>query len=497
MQVKQRKASKARLWEDLSYRPNAAQVALHASGARHRVNVAGRRTGKSVGGGREIMPQAIRARHLAPTLAELGIRMEGWIVGPNYTDSEKEFRVFFNDCKRLGIPFDKPGTYYDPKGVMSVSLWDGAFILHGRSGAHPESLVGEGLFFAVMAEAAKLKQTVWERFVRPTLADFNGISIWDTTPEGKNWFYELYKAGQDPKETDWWSARHPSWVNRHVFRKETTPEGVQRMKMMLQNRSSYDHHDFKKIAVDPEIISMAMDLTPEAFSQEVEASFTEYVGRVYKDWDSDLHITDLPYNPSWPLYIATDYGYTHPNVALFIQPGPHGEIHVIAEYWRTHRTDTEFAEDVLLDNRLSRLVQHAIGLYPDPEDPGASATLSERWRVPVLGGTGGELKPRIEAIQQKLKPRNPHLPWGHPERQPWLLADRTCEHLAFEMDAYRWPQTQGEARGGSKGPQRPLDKDDHAPEALSRFFAGHGLLKNGKTILGTAQMHKPVRRRRR
>ena len=487
--------SKLRLWKELGYRPNLAQRKVHRSRARHRVNCAGRRTGKSVSGGRELMPWAIMARALKPMLDELGIRAEYWIVGPNYTDSEKEFRVFFNDARRLGMPFDKPGTYYDPKGNMSVSLWEGAFILHAKSGAHPESLVGEGLHGVIMSEAAKLKESVWQRFIRPTLADFVGESVWNTTPEGKNWFYDIYQAGQDKHQAEWESWRHPSWVNTHVFRKATTQEDVNAMKEILaRDITGADDEALKGLNVDPEIVAMAVDLTPEAFAQEVEASFSEHVGRVFKRWDEDKHIADLPYNPEWPLFVATDYGYTDPNVALFIQPGPFGEINVIAEYYRTHRTTEEFAYDVLLDPRLGWLLKKAKGIYPEPADPGATETLAEKWELPIFGGTQSQIKPRIEAIEQKLKHRNPHLPWAHNERVPWLRFDRSCTHSRYEMDAYKWPDKR--KRMGPNGTEVPEDKDNHVPEALGRFFAGHGLIKGDQSRVSDA-MGRAGRQRRR
>ena len=480
---------KSALWEQLGYRPNEAQKAVHKSTVRNRVNVAGRRTGKSVGGGRELLPRAIEAYHLRRMLEERGIRYECWIVGPNYTDSEKEFRVFWNDCRKLEMPFDKPGSYYNPKGDMVASLWDGRFIVHGRSGAHPESLVGEGLHFAVMAEAAKMKESVWERFIRPTLADFLGESLWDTTPEGKNWFYDLYLKGQGD-DPEWESWRHPSWVNRHVFRKRTTQAAIGRMKYMLRF-GGFSDEDFRALDVDPEILAMARDLTEEAFAQEVEASFSEHVGRVFKAWDEDRHMAPLHWNPEWPLYIATDYGYTDPNVALFIQPGPFGDINVIAEYYRTHRTDGEFAADVLNDNRLSALLRVASGIYPDPADPGATETLAQAWRVPILGGTGGELKDRIEAIELKLKDKNPHLDYDNPERRPWLRFDRSCVNARKEMDAYRWPDKRTEKEKHKK--DHPLDKDNHVPEALGRFMAGHGYTRNGQMSITQAVQRRPRR----
>lgn len=468
------------LWDKLKYRPHIGQRKVHASYARHRVNAAGRRMGKSIVSAREVMPRVFEAFGSRDVLDELGIRYEGWIVGPNYTDGEKVFRTFYNDCRRLGLPFDKPGTYYT-KQDLSVSLWKGAFLCSVKSGAHPESLVGEGLHFAVMTEAAKMKEAVWERFIRPTLADFEGETWWDSTPEGRNWFYRLYRAGQDPDNHEWESWRSPAWLNRNVYKRKTTREGVRQLKELVNAgfTSKRDLIDRLRGAVDPEIVSLAVDLTPEAFGQEIECNFSDMVGRVFKDWDEDIHVRDLPYVPAWPLFLATDYGYTDPNVCLFIQVSPHGDIRVIAEYYRHQRTDTQFRDDVLQDERLGRLVKHAVALFPDPEDPGASNTLSNGWKVPLAGGTGGPLLDRIRAIQGSLKQRNRHLDWDNPERAPQLLVDRSCVEMIREMDAYSWPRLR---KVGGKGPELPQDKDNHAPEALGRFFAGYGAGQLGPVV---------------
>lgn len=476
------------VWEALGYEPHRAQRRFHAADARNRVNLCGRRTGKSVSNGYEIVPMAMAAGINRNDMEALGIRHELWALGPNYTDSEKEFRVAWNALKRLEVPFDKPGSYYS-KSDMSISLWGGRFILHAKSGAHPESLVGEGLHHVLMCEAAKLKSSVWHRFVRPMLMDFDGTSTWATTPEGKNWFYDDIWMATKRDDPEWWGQRVPSWVNTYVFKQPTSNDGVRRLKELVEagyTDKSDLYHRLNR-SVDREVISMCVDLSSSAFGQEVECNFSDMVGRVFKYWEEDLHVRSLRYNPDWPLYIATDYGYTHPNVALFIQIGPFNEIRVLAEYYRTHRTDEEFAQDVLNDPRLRAYAQVARGLYPDPEDPGASRTLSERWRVPVLGGTGGELKLRLNAIMSSLKPRNAHLPWGHPERTPTLLVDTSCFEMRREMDAYRWPDRK--KPGNQNRLDQPEDKDNHTPEALGRFMAGHGFTTQAP-IMSTARYTK-------
>lgn len=439
--------------------------------ARNRVVAAGRRTGKSTCGGHELVGEAFRAYYERQHLEDAGKRAEYWIVGPEYVDSEKEFRVFYNDCNRLKLPFDRPGTYYDQRsGDMTVSLWNGRFLVHAKSSKHPERLVGEGLYGVIMAEAAKTKESTWTKYVRPTLADFRGWSLWNSTPEGKNWFYEMWQQGNDPAFPEWWSLQAPSWMNSVIF-----PGGRQ----------------------DPEILSMEHELSTEMFNQEVGASFSEYAGRVFSNWDEEKHVTDIMYRPDWPTFIATDYGWTNPNVALFIQVDPFDRVYVLAEYYRRHRSPDEFAADLL--NEYGALCRAATRLYPDPEDPGASHVLSERLRVSQGPDTGGELKVRLELIRRWLKDENAHLDHGHPDRRPRILVDRSCTMLIKEMDAYRYPNTRTEQQNEA---ENPLKKDDHTPEALGRFFRGHfGAVSAGarpkQARAHTSRTRTPQRIRRR
>jgi hypothetical protein len=234
--------SKEKTWEKLRYKPHAAQTPIHRSQARFRVNAAGRRTGKSTAGGHELVPEAILTRTMQARLEDLGRRREFWIVGPEYSDSEKEFRVFWDDCKRLGIPFDKPGSYYNPlAGDLQVSLCKGRFLVIGKSAKYPATLVGEGLSGVIMAEAAKVKSQVWTKFVRPTLADYKGWALFNSTPEGRNWFYHLWQQGRNPDFTGWESWRHPSWMNDILF-----PMGRQDEEILAMEREMTPSYSSKK-----------------------------------------------------------------------------------------------------------------------------------------------------------------------------------------------------------------------------------------------------------
>ena len=452
--------NKPAVFAGVGYEPHAAQVPVHRSRARHRVVNAGRRTGKSVIGGHELTLEVEKTRHMLARLKREGKRREFWIVGPEYTDAEKEFRVFWNDLETIGasIAFDKPGTYNNPtSGEMVVSMWGGLFLVHAKSAKYPQTLVGEGLSGVILAEAAKLKPSVWTKYIRPTLADFRGWSLWASTPEGRNHFYDAYQRGQDPAQTEWDSWKIPSWKNPIVF-----PLGFE----------------------DPEIQDMRAEMSEEKFQQEIGADFTEFVGRVFKDFDEETHVTDVKYNPDLPLYGCCDYGWTNPFVWLVVQVDVWDNVYVIGEYRAQQKDINDIAKDLL----SWPMANSASTFFPEPASPGDTAVLSKALRVKATNNnTGGELKWRLELIRQALKPQPFNLPDEHPDKKPKLFIDRRCTELVREMQDYRYPDNKSEVRPNK---EEPMDVDDHGPEALGRFFRGYFGGPTGPTTKGRARVRK-------
>lgn len=449
----------------LGYKPHQGQRLIHSSPARMRLAACGRRFGKSIVGGHELTAEAKAGQPMRYWLEDLGIRREFWIVGPEYSDSEKEFRVLWNDVKRLGIEMDKPGSYNNPEsGPMSISLYGGTTQFHAKSAKYPSTLVGEGLTGVVMAEAAKLKSVVWTKYIRPTLADaaarmrqfedaigWWGWALFLSTPEGKNWFYDLYMRGLDPADEDWAGFRMPSWVNNILF-----PGGE----------------------TDPEILDMIKDMSEEKANQEIGASFTEYVGRVFKRFEEEVHVTDLHYLPGRPLWGAVDYGWTNPFVWLEIQVDHDGNINVLREYYQEEKDTSEHAAFL---SRWGVSNSTYKGFFPDPAEPDDTHTLRERLRIPHRHNTGGPLSIRLELIRTALK-----VPEIAGARRPRLQIDRSCKRLIWEMNEYKYPETKEEAQRNPK--DEPLDKDNHGPEALGRFMRGY---------FGAPGHSQPVQRRAR
>ena len=288
------------LYDKIGWKPHGGQKAVILNSCRNRVVSAGRRFGKSEIGGHKLFQEALNTRLVKSRLEDLGKRREFWIVGPSYTDSEKEFRIMWNELTKMGLRdyFDKPGSYNNPEqGQMTLSLWDGRFMVNAKSERHPDSLVGEGLSGVVLAEAAKLKESTYNKLIRPTLADFNGWALMTSTPEGKNWFYEMWKRGQDPTRPEWASFRMPSWINPFVYPLGASDAAIKDLRQVIETRAVIDHELYKELGIDPEVGELVSDLTEEAFNQEIAADFTEFVGRVFKGFDEEVHVGDFTYDP--------------------------------------------------------------------------------------------------------------------------------------------------------------------------------------------------------
>lgn len=485
------------LWEESGWQPHSVQREVLLDPTRNKVLALGRRAGKSQTGGRRLVPEAFRAWYEMDHLEAIGQRREFWIVGPEYSDSEKEFRTTWNELKRLGFTFDKPGSYNNPdSGDMVLSMFNRRFIVHAKSAKHPETLVGEGLSGVIMAEAAKMKPSVWYKYIRPTLADFKGWSMFNSTPEGKNWFYDLYMAGLDVRRSDWKSWRAPSWVNNHVY-PGGVDEGFLDLAIEMRRKHKLDtlSRIYKaitrsgvmefvrntqearapggglvhrlaggKITINAEIWSMFLDMSQEMFNQEIAALFTEYVGRVFKDFDEEMHVVPTEFNPAWVTYACVDYGFQNPFVWLLVQIDPHKErVHVLDEYYEIYKTTEEAAADILTRGLAPRTIRQ---FFPDPAEPDRTKELAKRLNLKPYGRGSIDLADRIEWIRRGLK-LNPRL------AGPSLTIHPRCVNLIREMNNYRYPETAAQAgERGRAAREAPMSKDDHCPEALGRFYSG-------------------------
>jgi len=258
----------------LEYEPHAGQLALHypeKKGCRFQVVVCGRRFGKT-------WASAMEATYVA---SQPNKRI--WVVGMSYRKARLIFREIW---QRMVIGHGEDVEKASEKDMYIRFKW--GTTVEGMSADNADSLVGEGLDLLIIDEVAKMNKKIWDMYLSPTVAGRKGKVIFITTPEGRNWIYDLFKLGATDEL--WESHTSPSWVNQYEF-----PKGLE----------------------DPAIIERKRNMSRELFGQEFGAEFSVFEGKVW-DFNRELDVGDFPYDPDLPTYCSIDFGFRMPAI-LFIQ----------------------------------------------------------------------------------------------------------------------------------------------------------------------------------
>lgn len=438
---------KWKYFEAIGYKPHPRQQLFHQSSTRFKIPICGRRFGKSI----------MAAREVEPLLMMPNRRI--WIVGPTYDLGEKEFRVIWNDMIiKLGFGKEREvkRSYAKKQGDLSIEFPWGTRV-EVRSADRPENLVGEGLHYVIMSEAAKHTEDTWNRFIRPALTDYKGGAAFPTTPEGQNWLYNLWKTGRDPNEPDFESWQFPSWENPYVY-----PLGKN----------------------DPEILLTKRTTPQDEFNQEYAADFTSFSGKIYKEWDEATHVQRVDFIPMLPNYIAFDWGYAAPMAAIEFQIDSWGRVRVWREHYKSQMRLRDFLEE--LKNRVQPAGYHLDACFGDAADPEAVLSVSQDFHQCEAdprskhGTSGGSLesgkREGIELVKGLLMSQEVDQDeYGTPIEQPWLIVDHSCINLVREFNNYRMV----DGLKGRDPREQTYKKDDHALDAL-RYGLMH-VIKLGAT----------------
>jgi hypothetical protein len=199
--------SKRALFELVGYHPHPGQILVHRSRARRRVLACGVRWGKSTAGAME----AVAA------LLEPGPGSIGWTVAPSY---DLASQVFQRVVAAVEATFKHRVLHLDPREqrLVVLNLGGGRSELRAKSADHAVSLLGEGLDWLIVDEAARLKREIWESHLAQRLIDKDGWALLLSTPQGVGWFLDLYRRGQRGRDPAFESWRSPSWENPYLER---------------------------------------------------------------------------------------------------------------------------------------------------------------------------------------------------------------------------------------------------------------------------------------
>lgn len=192
----------------VDYQPHPKQMEIRRSNARFKVVAAGRRGGKTeYAGATALFGEGPGGRVKG---AINGAKV--WWVAPDYGRAN----IGWNLAKRLvrDIP---PTIMKISEGDKKIEFVTGGF-LQIKSGFDPDTLRGEGLDYVILDEAAYIKKKeVWTEALRPALSDRKGGAMFISTPQGFNYFYDLYERGVRREDGGEWESFHfTSYDNPYV-----------------------------------------------------------------------------------------------------------------------------------------------------------------------------------------------------------------------------------------------------------------------------------------
>jgi hypothetical protein len=175
------------------------------STARFKCLNAGRRWGKTQVGAKLLIDEARR---------KPGAMV--WWIGPTYKVVKRGYTAVLKQLPRELLKKEPPPETNFDAGRSVTLLFKNGSKMEFYSAERPEGMLGEGVDFTVLDEAAMMPSRIWEQTVRPTLMDHHGRAILISTPRGKNWFHKRWERGQDPEDPDWESWTFPSNTNPYL-----------------------------------------------------------------------------------------------------------------------------------------------------------------------------------------------------------------------------------------------------------------------------------------
>lgn len=284
-------------WTPLKY--HAQQAAFYRSRVRFNVAPAGRRSGKTEIGKRRLVRKALSFTAFP----------DGFFpaMAPTYAQAKS---IYWNDLKLL-TPRWAIAANGIREGDLSIKLLNGATIqVLGLD--KPERVEGRPIDHGALDEVANMKPSVWTEHLRPAIDTYGRMGTIDFygVPEGRNHYYDLYRNAKADTSGDWAVFE---WLSAEIL--------------------------------PPEVIAAAKrDLDPLVFQQEYEASFVNFAGMAYYNFNDSVHVRNgiarKVYNPNAPLYTCFDFN-VDPGVAVICQETRNEEVVVLSEVYIPKNSNTE------------------------------------------------------------------------------------------------------------------------------------------------------------
>ena len=281
---------------------------------------------------------------------------------------------------------------------LKITLRNGSEISL-RGGDNENSLRGVGLDFLVMDEFADCKSHLWHEVLRPTLSDKNGSALFCGTPRGYgNWSYNLFTKEQE--DNNWKSFQF------------TTLEGGQ--------------------VSATEIDQARQDLDERTFKQEYMASFVNYAGQIYYNFDRKDNVIEKYQPQSNEIHIGMDFNIDPMSAVVSEVIG--NNVYIYDEIVIYSSNTDEMVQEI-----RNRYAGKHIFVYPDPASKQRKTSAGGVTDLAILKNAGYNLRvrnnhplirDRINAVNTKLKNAN---------GKRSLFIDQRCKNVikSIERQIYK------------------------------------------------------------
>jgi hypothetical protein len=194
----------AKLFQQLNAKvihPHEGQQLVLDSDARFKVMNCGRRWGKTVLAAKIITQKARRDKKML------------WWIAPTYRVTKRGYDEVLRQLPEGMLAKPAPPASNFDSGRPVILQFRNGTKMEFYSAERPEGMLGAGVDFAVLDEAATMPSRIWNQIVSPTLMDREGGALMISTPRGKNWFYQVWRKGQDGRDPLWKSWTFPTDSN--------------------------------------------------------------------------------------------------------------------------------------------------------------------------------------------------------------------------------------------------------------------------------------------
>lgn len=286
------------------YHPHQVQRAVHDSNARYRISAWGRQSGKSTCALMDMLSKAwMNSGHTY------------WFIAPTFSQALVQYRRLIGalwPCRDIILKKNQTELRMKLTNLSQIVF---------KSGDRPDSLRTETLNGVVIDEVRDQSPELWPLIIRPMLATTKGWASFISTPNGFDYFYDLFETAKADK-TGKWAWFHAASTINPMFTMEELEES-------------------RDILSEPQ------------FAQEIMAEFRDISsGRAYFNYGDKNILENCPFTPDGnlsphlPIVVAMDFNLSP--MAWTLGQCRQRDLYFHDEIW-LERSNTQEASRELVD----------------------------------------------------------------------------------------------------------------------------------------------------